>query len=76
MIAAAWDVTSVVLTMFSVPVSQALGKKLPAAASSSPYFLIRTELLVDTPILASLLRHRHPSEVKYLLAQRCLQYGR
>uniref|UniRef100_A0A8B9MPV5 Fanconi anemia complementation group G n=1 Tax=Accipiter nisus TaxID=211598 RepID=A0A8B9MPV5_9AVES len=55
---------------------EALGKKLPAAASSSPYFLIRTELLVDTPILASLLRHRHPSEVKYLLAQRCLQYGR
>ncbi|KAM9588498.1 Fanconi anemia group G protein isoform 2-T2 [Morphnus guianensis] len=54
----------------------ALGKKLPAAASSSPYFLIRTELLVDTPILASLLRHRHPSEVKYLLAQRCLQDGR
>ncbi|NWZ54720.1 FANCG protein, partial [Haliaeetus albicilla] len=55
---------------------EALGKNLPAAASSSPYFLIRTELLVDTPILASLLRHRHPSEVKYLLAQRCLQYGR
>ncbi|KAM9588497.1 Fanconi anemia group G protein isoform 1-T1 [Morphnus guianensis] len=55
---------------------EALGKKLPAAASSSPYFLIRTELLVDTPILASLLRHRHPSEVKYLLAQRCLQDGR
>ncbi|XP_029860100.1 Fanconi anemia group G protein isoform X3 [Aquila chrysaetos chrysaetos] len=54
----------------------ALGKKLPAAASSSPRFLIRTELLVDTPILASLLRHRHPSEVKYLLAQRCLQDGR
>ncbi|XP_052634169.1 Fanconi anemia group G protein isoform X3 [Harpia harpyja] len=54
----------------------ALGKKLPAAASSSPYFLIQTELLVDTPILASLLRRRHPSEVKYLLAQRCLQDGR
>ncbi|XP_052634168.1 Fanconi anemia group G protein isoform X2 [Harpia harpyja] len=55
---------------------EALGKKLPAAASSSPYFLIQTELLVDTPILASLLRRRHPSEVKYLLAQRCLQDGR
>ncbi|XP_074994099.1 Fanconi anemia group G protein-like isoform X2 [Calonectris borealis] len=55
---------------------EALEKKPPAAASSSPYFLIRTELLVHTPILASLLRHRHPSEVKYLLAQRCLQDGR
>ncbi|XP_074935204.1 Fanconi anemia group G protein isoform X4 [Phalacrocorax aristotelis] len=54
----------------------ALGKTPPAAASSSPYFLIRMELLVHTPILASLLRHRQPSEVKYLLAQRCLQYGR
>ncbi|KFV98157.1 Fanconi anemia group G protein, partial [Fulmarus glacialis] len=52
---------------------EALGKTPPAAASSSPYFLIRTELLVHTPVLASLLRHRHPSEVKYLLAQRCLQ---
>ncbi|NXV23916.1 FANCG protein, partial [Cepphus grylle] len=55
---------------------EALGKKPPAAASSSPHFLIRTELLVHTPLLASLLRHRHPSEVKYLLAQRCLQDGR
>ncbi|XP_009328696.1 PREDICTED: Fanconi anemia group G protein [Pygoscelis adeliae] len=55
---------------------EALEKKTPAAASSGPYFLIRTELLVHTPILASLLRHRHPSEVKYLLAQRCLQDGR
>ncbi|KAM9262957.1 Fanconi anemia group G protein isoform 2-T2 [Morus bassanus] len=54
----------------------ALEKNPPAAASSSPYFLIRTELLVHTPILASLLRHRQPSEVKYLLAQRCLQDGR
>ncbi|NXF49895.1 FANCG protein, partial [Oceanites oceanicus] len=55
---------------------KALEKKTPAAASSNPYFLIRTELLVHTPILASLLRHHHPSEVKYLLAQRCLQDGR
>ncbi|KFQ50510.1 Fanconi anemia group G protein, partial [Nestor notabilis] len=55
---------------------EALEKNPPAAASSSPYFLIRTELLVHTPVLASLLRHRHPSEVKYLLAQRCLQDGR
>ncbi|NXS74749.1 FANCG protein, partial [Pandion haliaetus] len=55
---------------------EALEKNPPAAAPSSPYFLIRTELLVDTPVLASLLRHRHPSEVKYLLAQRCLQDGR
>ncbi|NXT26599.1 FANCG protein, partial [Syrrhaptes paradoxus] len=55
---------------------EALEKKPPAAASASPHFLIRTELLVHTPILSSLLRHRHPSEVKYLLAQRCLQDGR
>ncbi|NWW93028.1 FANCG protein, partial [Rhynochetos jubatus] len=55
---------------------EALGKNPPAAASSGPYFLMRTDLLVHTPILASLLRHRHPSEVKYLLAQRCLQNGR
>ncbi|NXP35706.1 FANCG protein, partial [Leiothrix lutea] len=56
--------------------SKALGKNPPAAASSSPYFLMQTELLVHTPVLASLLRHHHPSEVKYLLAQRCLQDGR
>ncbi|NWW35975.1 FANCG protein, partial [Panurus biarmicus] len=55
---------------------EALGKKRPAAVSSSPYFLIRTELLVHTPVLTSLLHHHHPSEVKYLLAQRCLQDGR
>ncbi|NXQ26347.1 FANCG protein, partial [Alaudala cheleensis] len=54
---------------------EALGKP-PAAVSSSPYFLMRTELLVHTPVLTSLLRHQHPSEVKYLLAQRCLQDGR
>ncbi|NWX43027.1 FANCG protein, partial [Steatornis caripensis] len=55
---------------------EALEREPPVAATSSPYFLIQTELLVYTPILASLLRHRHPSEVKYLLAQRCLQDGR
>ncbi|KFP25359.1 Fanconi anemia group G protein, partial [Colius striatus] len=59
---------------------EALEKSPPAAASSSTssslYFLIQTEMLVHTPLLASLLRHRHPSEVKYLLAQRCLQDGR
>ncbi|NWI69343.1 FANCG protein, partial [Todus mexicanus] len=55
---------------------EALERNPPAAASSSPYFLIRTELLVHAPILSSLLRRRHPSEVKYLLAQRCLQGGR
>ncbi|XP_014807936.1 PREDICTED: Fanconi anemia group G protein-like [Calidris pugnax] len=55
---------------------EALGKNPPVAASSSPHILIRTELPVHTPILASLLRHRHPSEVKYLLARRCLQDGR
>uniref|UniRef100_H9H0M8 FA complementation group G n=1 Tax=Meleagris gallopavo TaxID=9103 RepID=H9H0M8_MELGA len=55
---------------------EALEKNPPSATSSSPYFLIRADLLVNTPILASLLRHRHPSEVKYLLAQRCLQDGR
>ncbi|XP_071657846.1 Fanconi anemia group G protein isoform X3 [Patagioenas fasciata] len=55
---------------------EALDKNLAAPASCSPHFLIQTELLVHTPLLASLLRHRHPSEVKYLLAQRCLQEGR
>ncbi|NXX75240.1 FANCG protein, partial [Urocolius indicus] len=55
---------------------EALEKGPPAAASSSLYFLIQTEVLVHTPLLASLLRHRHPSEVKYLLAQRSLQDGR
>ncbi|NXE66403.1 FANCG protein, partial [Calcarius ornatus] len=55
---------------------EALGKSSPAAASSSPCFLMRTELLVHTPVLTSLLRRRHPSEVKYHLAQRCLQDGR
>ncbi|KAF2985082.1 hypothetical protein EK904_008663, partial [Melospiza melodia maxima] len=55
---------------------EALGKSPPAAASSSPCFLMRTELLVHTPVLTSLLRPCHPSEVKYLLAQRCLQDGR
>ncbi|NXX34882.1 FANCG protein, partial [Nicator chloris] len=55
---------------------EALGKNPPAAASSSPHFLMRTELLVHTPVLTSLLHHHHPSEVKYLLAQRCLQDGR
>ncbi|XP_032532249.1 Fanconi anemia group G protein isoform X1 [Chiroxiphia lanceolata] len=55
---------------------EALEKNPPAAASSSPNILIQTELLVHTPTLTSLLRHHHPSEVKYLLAQRCLQGGR
>ncbi|NXR65652.1 FANCG protein, partial [Rhadina sibilatrix] len=55
---------------------EALGSNSPGAASSSPYFLMQTELLVHTPLLTSLLRHHHPSEVKYLLAQRCLQDGR
>ncbi|KAK2512169.1 Pigo [Columba guinea] len=55
---------------------EALDENLAAPASCSPYFLIQTELLVHTPLLASLLRRRHPSEVKYLLAQRCLQEGR
>ncbi|NXP87953.1 FANCG protein, partial [Passerina amoena] len=55
---------------------EALGKSPPAAASSSPCFLMQAELLVHTPVLTSLLRRGPPSEVKYLLAQRCLQDGR
>ncbi|NWR41362.1 FANCG protein, partial [Regulus satrapa] len=55
---------------------EALGKIPSAAASSGPCLLMQTELLVNSPVLTSLLRHRHPSEVKYLLAQRCLQDGR
>ncbi|NXF41656.1 FANCG protein, partial [Nyctibius bracteatus] len=39
---------------------EVLGEKT-AAASSSPYFLIQTKLLVHTPILAFLLCHCHPS---------------
>ncbi|NXF96012.1 FANCG protein, partial [Eubucco bourcierii] len=52
---------------------EALVKKPPAAAPSSRCFLIQMELLIHTPVLASLLCPHHPSEVKYLLAQRCLQ---
>ncbi|NXO69184.1 FANCG protein, partial [Phainopepla nitens] len=55
---------------------EALRKSPPAAAPSSPCFLMRTELLVHTPVLSSLLRRHHPSEVKYLLAQRSLRDGR
>ncbi|XP_062369180.1 Fanconi anemia group G protein [Cinclus cinclus] len=55
---------------------EALGKNPSAVASYGPYFLMQTELLVHTPVLTSLLCHHHPSEVKYLLAQRCLQDGR
>ncbi|NXG37919.1 FANCG protein, partial [Dromaius novaehollandiae] len=55
---------------------EALERNPPAAASTTPYCLIQIEHLVHTPALASLFRHRHPSEVKYLLAQRCLQDGR
>ncbi|NXX47655.1 FANCG protein, partial [Tricholaema leucomelas] len=54
---------------------EALVKKPPAAASSSQCFLIQMDLIY-TPVLASLLCPHHPSEVKYLLAQRCLQDGR
>ncbi|KFV86636.1 Fanconi anemia group G protein, partial [Struthio camelus australis] len=52
---------------------EALERSSPAAASTTPCSLIQTEHLVHTPALASLFRHRPPSEVKYLLAQRCLQ---
>ncbi|NXS97894.1 FANCG protein, partial [Jacana jacana] len=55
---------------------EALEKNAPVASSSTPHLLIQTELLVHTPALASLLRPCHPSEVKYLLARRCLQDGR
>ncbi|XP_068782684.1 Fanconi anemia group G protein homolog isoform X3 [Struthio camelus] len=55
---------------------EALERSSPAAASTTPCSLIQTEHLVHTPALASLFRHRPPSEVKYLLAQRCLQDGR
>ncbi|XP_064032637.1 Fanconi anemia group G protein [Pogoniulus pusillus] len=54
---------------------EALVKKPPAAASSSQCFLIQMDL-IHTPVLASLLCPHHPSQVKYLLAQRCLQDGR
>ncbi|KAM8793006.1 Fanconi anemia group G protein homolog [Eudromia elegans] len=54
----------------------ALERNPPAAASPASCYLIQTEHLVHTPALASLLRHRYLSEVKYLLAQRCLEDGR
>ncbi|XP_053153682.1 Fanconi anemia group G protein isoform X4 [Hemicordylus capensis] len=44
--------------------------------SISPHFLIRTELLTGTPQLTAFYGLHHPLEVKYLLAQRCLQAGR
>ncbi|NWY05145.1 FANCG protein, partial [Nothoprocta ornata] len=56
--------------------SEALERNPPAAASPPPCCLIQTEQLVHPPALAALLRHRHLSEVKYLLAQRCLEDGR
>uniref|UniRef100_A0A8C3SXB2 FA complementation group G n=1 Tax=Chelydra serpentina TaxID=8475 RepID=A0A8C3SXB2_CHESE len=55
---------------------KALETPAQEAVSIDPCFLIRTELLVHTPALASLFSRSHPSEVKYLLAQRCLQAGR
>ncbi|NXA42022.1 FANCG protein, partial [Eudromia elegans] len=55
---------------------EALERNPPAAASPAPCYLIQTEHLVHTPALASLLRHRYLSEVKYLLAQRHLEDGR
>ncbi|XP_067399655.1 Fanconi anemia group G protein isoform X2 [Emydura macquarii macquarii] len=55
---------------------KALETPAQEAVSIDPCFLIRTELLVHTPALASLLSRSHPSEVKYQLAQRCLQAGR
>ncbi|CAM2113799.1 Fanconi anemia group G protein isoform X1 [Caretta caretta] len=55
---------------------KALETPAQEAVSIDPCFLIRTELLVHTPALASMFSRSHPSEVKYLLAQRCLQAGR
>uniref|UniRef100_A0A8C8RTG8 FA complementation group G n=1 Tax=Pelusios castaneus TaxID=367368 RepID=A0A8C8RTG8_9SAUR len=55
---------------------KALETPAQEAVSIDPCFLIRTELLVHTPALASLFSRSHPSEVKYSLAQRCLQAGR
>uniref|UniRef100_A0A452H950 FA complementation group G n=1 Tax=Gopherus agassizii TaxID=38772 RepID=A0A452H950_9SAUR len=55
---------------------KALETPAQETVSIDPCFLIRTELLVHTPALASLFSRSHPSEVKYLLAQRCLQAGR
>ncbi|XP_059581328.1 Fanconi anemia group G protein isoform X2 [Alligator mississippiensis] len=55
---------------------EALDSPPPEAGSAAPGSLVRTELLVHPPALASLLRQPSPSEVKYLLAQRCFQAGR
>ncbi|XP_074851977.1 Fanconi anemia group G protein isoform X5 [Carettochelys insculpta] len=55
---------------------KALETPTQEAVYIDPCMLIRTELLVHTPALASLFSRCHPSEVKYQLAQRCLQAGR
>lgn len=55
---------------------KALETPAQEAITINPCLLIRTELLVHSPALASLLSRSHPTEVKYLLAQRCLQAGR
>nr|XP_033792214.1 Fanconi anemia group G protein isoform X2 [Geotrypetes seraphini] len=46
------------------------------ASSTSLHLLVRVELLVQVPALVSVLSTPNGSEVKYLLARRCLQMGR
>ncbi|XP_075436980.1 Fanconi anemia group G protein isoform X2 [Ascaphus truei] len=46
------------------------------APSAETHFLIRTELILNTPGVTCSLRAPSPWEVKYLLASRCLQTGR
>ncbi|XP_019373585.1 PREDICTED: Fanconi anemia group G protein [Gavialis gangeticus] len=55
---------------------EALDSPPPEAGSAVSGSLVRTELLVHSLALTSQLRQPSPSEVKYLLAQRCLQAGR
>ncbi|MEE6518301.1 hypothetical protein FKM82_029233, partial [Ascaphus truei] len=46
------------------------------ASSAETHFLIRTELILNTPGVTCSLRTPSTWEVKYLLASRCLQTGR
>ncbi|XP_062984440.1 Fanconi anemia group G protein isoform X2 [Elgaria multicarinata webbii] len=56
---------------------QALDGPVQATTVSvNPHFLIQTELLICAPTLAAFFVQNRPAEVKYVLAQRCLQAGR
>ncbi|XP_029437543.1 Fanconi anemia group G protein isoform X2 [Rhinatrema bivittatum] len=55
---------------------EALESSSQGTAPTSPHFLVRVELMVRVPALTSVFAAPNRSEVKYLLARRCLQMGR